>query len=260
MDNPTKENLTKLLSLIERISQIEENKWFKDELHRKLSINFSFPEYFKAQKLQYKVKAKNFYKSIDNLKLKNELVDDYIEMSWYQSVNNIDRFLLFAYYQMENLINYYCKISNVYEKLKLNKDYYTHSYSEKFQIVTYNSFYYKERQSPLSKVSIWAKLTYWMYDSKSFDWERKNHLNISNLINIRNKNSHRNSDKVNKDIETLIEILKKSDISILSFYIGILKFILKSYDRIDPEPKKINYNLNRKKKLKGLTIKGKIEV
>lgn len=260
MDKPTKENLTKLLKLIEIISKNEENKWFLNELSNRLNTNLSFPEYFKLQKSQYRVKGKNFYKSIKNKKLKIELVNDYIEMSWYQSVNNIDRFLLFAYYQMENLINYYCKISNVYEKLKLNKDYYTHSYSDNFQIVTYDSFYYNDKQKPLSKVSIWAKLTYWMYDSESIDWEKKNHINFSNLINIRNKNSHRSSEILNKDLESLIKILKKSDISILSFYTSILKFILKSYDRINPEPQKINYNLNRNKKLKGLTIKGKIDL
>lgn len=262
MDNPTKENLIKLLDLIEKLSQKEENKWFKDELSnrfiKKPNIE-SFPEYFKAQKLQYRLKGRNFYSKINDKKLSTELINDFIEMSWYQSVNNIDRFLLFVFYQMENLINYYCKVSNVFEKLKLNKDCYTHSYNERFTIIPYDSFYFKGVQKPLEKINIWAKLTYWMCDSKSIDWELKNHFNISNLINIRNKNSHRSSELINEDLLSLINSIKKSDITAFSFYVNILKHILKTFEKVNPEVRKLEI-MTDIKKLKGPNIIGKIDL
>jgi hypothetical protein len=262
MDNPTKENLIKLLDLIEKLSQKEEHKWFKDELSNKFSEKSnidSFPEYFKAQRLQYKIKAKNFYSTINDKKLKLELINDYVEMSWHQSVNNIDRFLLFVFYQMENLINYYCKISNAFEKLELNKDYYTYSFNEKFNIITYDSFYFRGNQKPLAKINIWAKLTYWMHDSDSIEWESKNHFNLSNLINIRNKNSHRNSEIKNEDMLSLIESIKKSDITAFSFYVNILKQILKSFEKVNPKLRKLEIKPT-KQKLKGLSVKGKIDL
>lgn len=262
MEKPSKESLLKLLDLISKISELEGNQWFRKELSNRFyekSFSDSFPEYFKKQKQQYKIKGRNFYSDIKDKNLRNELVIDFVEMSWYQSINNINRFMLFAFYQMENLINYYCLISNSFEKIIVNKDFYSHSYNEKFTVIPYDSFYFKETKKPLEKINIWAKLTYWAIDSNSIDWESNNHYNISNLIKFRNENSHRNSELVNEELVQLINTIKKADITVLSFYINILKYISKSLDKVNPEVKKLEIKVERKK-IEGPKVIGKIDL
>ena len=262
MENPNKESLKKLINLIENLSSIEDNLWFKNELLLKLGGDpkiESFPEYFKSQKLQFKIKARNFYSEINDTKLKNELVNDFIEMSCYQSVNNVNRFVLFTFYQMENLINYYCRVSNSFEKIKKNKDYYTHSYSKGFNITPVDSFFFNNEPKAIEKINIWSKLTFWMKDSNSVDWERENHTNFFNLITIRNANSHRNSELNNDGLLIKIEKLKKSDLTALSFYISILKHITSTLRNVNTEVKRLEVK-RESNKLKGTTVMGKIDL
>ncbi|WP_418637583.1 hypothetical protein [Winogradskyella sp.] len=240
MENPSKESLQKLLRLIGELCEIEENHWFKESLASMLSVNYefeNFPEFLKHQKNQFRLKGKSFYESIGDVKLKKELVGDYIEMSWYQSINNLDRFMLFAFYQMENLLNHYITISNAYEKIDKNKDYYTHQYKSNFIVLVYDSFFYNNKKKSIDKINIWAKLTFWMKDSDNVKWEQLNHRNISNLISVRNANSHRNSNSKNEYVVNTIETLKKLDISSLGFYYNVLRKVLESYKDVNPNVK-----------------------
>ncbi len=266
MDNPNKESLEKLLHLIDELCQIEGNKWFEEKLKNKFSKGYNFenfPEFLKAQKLQFKIKGRSFYSSIKDKKLKKELIDDYIEMSWYQTVNDVSRFILFCFYQMENMLNSYISISNAYEKIKVNKDYYSYSYSEKFSFVPYDRFFYKkfknnvneEYKNPIEKIDIWSKITFWMIDAKLQDWEKENHWNISNMINIRNANSHRNSSIQNNKLGEEIKKLKSSDFSRLGFYINILRKIIESFKKIDPKVKKYDV-VTKRPKLEGPKFSG----
>lgn len=262
MENPSKASLEKLLHLIYELCTLEENKWFKDTLSSKFSSNTgfeNFPSFIKHQKNQFRLKGKSFYLIISDPKLKKELIEDYMEMSWYQSINNLNRFMLFAFYQMENLLNYYISISNAFEKINANKNYYTHQYASNFTVLVYDGFFYKEEMKSIESINIWSKLTFWMIDSNNKEWEKLNHRNIGNLISIRNANSHRSSNSNNEYVENTIEILRKSDFSSLSFYINVLKGILESYKTVDPTVK-IFENKMERQKLPGLKIVGKIDL
>lgn len=241
MNNPSKANLEKLLNLIDEICAIEENRWFKESLSSKFSSENgfeNFPAFLRYQKSQFRIKGRLFYKDIPDIKLKNELINDYIEMSWYQSINNLDRFMLFVFYQMENLINYYILISNAFEKIRVNKEYSTYEYSPKFIVNIKKDFYnHNNDEKSIEKIRVWSKLTFWMIDSKNYDWEEKNHRNLSNLITIRNSISHRSSNIKNEYIDRFIKNLKESSFSDLGYYINVLKKILESCKSVDSNVK-----------------------
>ncbi len=228
MSKTNKESLEKLLVFISDICEREENKWFKRALIQKLTSDNgfeNFPEFVKYQKKQFKLKGNIFYSDITDKKLKKQLADDYIEMCWYQSINRIDRFLLFAFYQMENLLNYYARTTNAHDKIEKNNKKYTHEYAPKFIVTTHTSFFQKGKRNPIEKVNIWAKVTYWMIETGFVIWEKSNHSAISNLINVRNNESHRDSQKNSKYVDSVLLFHKKSDFSALGFYTGVIKKI-----------------------------------
>lgn len=229
MKEVKKENLEQLLDFIEEICNKDEFQWFKISLLNNLSTDNgfeNFPEFIKYQKKQFKLKANIFYKNITDSKLKNQLVNDYIEMSWYQSINRTERFLLFVFYQVENLLNYYIKKSNAHIKIKSNRSKYFIEYSKSFKVDSYKSFInYKGENISINKINIWAKITYWVIDSNSIVWEKSNHSTISNLINVRNNQSHRNSQNENKNVDNILLFHKKADFSSLGFYIQVIKKI-----------------------------------
>lgn len=258
MTKYSKESLEKLLDLIDEICKDEENLWFKEKLGKN---NISdFPSYFKLLKKQYKIKGENFYKKIEKGKLRNQLISDFSEMMWFQNINNINRFLLFLFYQYENMINFYCIKSNAYDKIESNKNYFIHQFNPTFTVICVDSFFKNEIRNPIEKVNIWAKTIFWILDSKNIDWEKNNHNNISNLIQTRNQNSHRNTFSNGMENLTAIEMLVKSDFSSLSFYINILKKLIETINTINPN-EKINDNktLSELPKLKGLKILGTID-
>ena len=268
MSNPKLESLDKLLDFIDDLCKKEENKWFKEKLIEKFSTSTgfeNFPSFLKYQKKQFRIKGRHFYANVKDEKLKQELINDYVEMAWYQSINNMNRFVLFAFYQMENLLNYYVILSNGLEKINANKDYFTISYDDKFNIDCLNGFFSYDRYKneytpkPIEKINIWSKLTFWVLDSDSKEWEKFNHSNISNMINIRNANSHRSSNTNNDSTNKTIEYLNKSDFSSLGFYINILKRIVDSFEKVDPKVKIYEIKIERKK-LAGLTVKGNIDL
>lgn len=229
MGEVKKESLEKLLVLIDDICSKDENFWFKKKLLLTISNNNgfeNFPEFVKYQKRQFRIKGNVFYKDIKDIKIKNELILDYMEMCWYQSINRVDRFVLFAFYQMENLLNYYSEKSGAFNKIKNNQNYYKHSYAPKFNIDAFKSYFHNNQAQSIEKINIWAKITYWMIETNSINWEKLNHTTLSNLVNIRNNESHRYSLIENENVNTTIDILKKSDFSVLGFYIKVLRKIL----------------------------------
>ncbi len=268
MNNPKVESLEKLLDLIDKLCIQEENQWFKEKLVEKFSKSpgfENFPEFLKYQKKQFKIKGRYFYEKIKDEKLKLELINDFIEMSWYQSINNVNRFALSTYCQMENLLNFYSIKSNAFEKIFANKNYYTIKYTDKFTVESLKSYFYypydKNTFKSIEKVNIWAKITYWVLDSKikMTDWEKDYHSSTSNLINIRNITTHRSSISKNDSTKNTIAYLKKADLSSLGFYINILKEIVGTLKDIDPTVKIHDINLE-KPKIKAPKIVGKIDL
>jgi len=228
MSNTSKESLEKLLVFISDICEHDENSWFKKALIQKLTTDNgfeNFPGFVKYQKKQFKLKANIFYSDITDLKLKKQLINDYIEMCWYQSLNRIDRFLLYAFYQIENLLNYYARTTNAHQNIKGEPDKYNHEYAPKFIVKSSKGFFSDKGVISIEKVNIWAKITYWMIETGSISWEKSNHFAISNLINVRNSESHRDSRKNSDNVESVLLFHKKADFSALGFYINVIKKI-----------------------------------
>ncbi|MEP6262745.1 MAG: hypothetical protein ABJ092_14310 [Gillisia sp.] len=157
-------------------------------------------------------------------------------MQWYQTTHDVERFLLFTFYQMENLLNYYCTSNNAFDKIKANPTKYDHSYSDKFIVSCSRNF---AGAKNIEKVnSIWAKFTFWLIESNKIKWYTpQRSSNVWDLVNIRNKISHRSSQSLpSPNVEEQIEKLHKEDFSRLGFYIGVLKEIRDSLNEIDKKP------------------------
>lgn len=235
--NYNKESLSKLLLLIDEIGAKPENSWFKEVLTQKFggasgSSFDDFPTFLMHLKKNYKLKATEFYKNIHDKKLKKELVKDNVEMQWYQATHDVERFLLFTFYQVENLLNYYCIKADAYDKIEKDKNRYQHSFG--FTVICYDNFFNKNSGStiPIEKVNpIYAKIAFWLVNSTRTGWYKSysNSYNMSDLIKTRNLISHRSStSEPDANILKRIESLRRKDFSSLSFYINILKEIVKS--------------------------------
>lgn len=262
-----KDTLQKLLLLISDISEDPKNLWFKEELHKIYGIPKppafnDFPTFLKHLKRNYKIKAKEFYKNIKDQKLKNELVKDNVEMQWHQTSHDVERFLLFTFYQIENLLNYYCIKTDCHTKIEKDKNRFQHSFGP-IHIVCADNFFDNRtgEKKAISKVTpIYAKIAYWLINSNRVNWYSSSSYNMSNLIKIRNKINHRSSSSpIDKNILETLELLKKQDFSSLSFYINILKEIVKTINEIGKEAISIE-PIEQKHSRNGLKIKGKIDL
>lgn len=266
MDEKNK-NLQNLLKLVKELSSKDDLEWFKNDLilhfssstkptdstdNKSLKNNFKFndfPSFLRFQKKNFRLKGKTFYVNIKEIELKNQLINDFVEMNWFLNMNDIDRFMLFTFYQFENLLNYYCTKSNCFEKIEKNKNFFIESFAENFVVICSDNFFYKTECKSIEKVSIWAKLVFWFKDSNNDEWEEGNHTNISNLIFIRNKNAHRQPKYSNEKVINTISRLEKQDISKFSFYINILSHILKSFEFIDTRVVELNIKNKKNKRI-----------
>lgn len=258
-----KESLACLLKLIVEICRDSDNEWFKDELSLYFSENNSvasdFPSLIRYLKVEYKKKGLKFYQNINDPKLKNDLIKDFVEMYFNHSLNDMGKFIQFTCYQMENLLNYYCTKSNSFEKIIANKNYYGHNYNEKFIVSCHQSFFILDKPKELNNVNLWAKMTFWLTDTNKLDWYKNRHNNVSNIINLRNEYSHRNSISNNEANKKIIKELTLADFNSISFYISILKEILSSFTSIDPTVKIMDVK-QEPFKLKGVTTVGFINL
>lgn len=263
-----KESLEKLIFLIEEICNDEQNHWFKEALFKRIVLgeellsgnsNPEFGAYFKLLKKQFRLKASKLYAEIKDIKLKNDLIGDCIKMYWFQVNNDVDQLFLHAFYQMENLLNYYAHKSNAFEKIKTNKDFYSHYFSETFTVSGYSNFFNSDNTpKDLDKVHIWGKIVFWAYDSNRVEYLKSNNPQFYQLIKIRNRNSHRNSTSIKSD-EYSTEIIRVSDYSAFGFYMNILKEILKSVADINTSIEKKSFEAT-KVVLPGPKIIGKIDL
>jgi len=229
-----KEQLKELLKFIDDLIVDPENEWFAEDLRSKFegdniniaSSTISFDEFVKFQRKIFKVKAREFYKSIQDIQLKSELERDFQEMMWWRLMNNIERQYLFAYYQIENILNHYILERNAFEKIKINSEKYVVKFSDSFEVRCMSYFFSKDSPNDIEKISsIQAKIAFWCVEEFVKDWVVKNNSIIINLVQIRNLLSHRNS-KANK-IKILIKVedMKKSDDSYFGFLMNFLRKI-----------------------------------
>lgn len=227
-----KESLEKLLFLIEEICLDKENDWFSKKLVENLLGNRNYsvfnetadlPSFFRLLKKHFKIKAFHFYSNIYDEKLRSELTKDCVKMYWYQINNDVESMFIHAYFQMENMLNYYVSNTDAYQRILNNPTKYIYN-NRNFTVDCYTNFFYNDVEKPLVNISIWSKLAYWAMDSNKYDFLLKNHKNFSILINIRNDNIHKSSTFERKTDSFLIDF-KKFDYSAFSYYINAIKTI-----------------------------------
>ena len=145
--NYKKESLEKLIVLIKEICESDENQWFKENLFLELGListksrsENDFGSYFNLLKKQFKIKAKKLYENINDKDLKKQLINDCVKMYWYQVNNDVNQMFMYAFYQLENMLNHYINKSNCFNKIIKNKNFYTHTFNDKFIIICSKSF------------------------------------------------------------------------------------------------------------------------
>lgn len=267
--NYKKDSLEKLLLLIDDVLSKPENEWFRQELAKRFTKNESilgFPEFAKLLRKNFKKKAKKIYSDFNDENLRQTLIKDNIEMQWYLVLNDPGRFLLFLYYQIELLLNKYCIDYKSYEKINSEKNRYYYKFSDRFEVVCFDNFYFKDqnglvRQKPFEKInSIWAKLIFFVVDSNNVEWLVQNKSNFDTLFNIRNKMSHRGLEIENESDYYYQKLKKLSilDISAYSFYTNLITKILNSFNKNFISNYQDISEVN--KKLPGLKILGKVNL
>jgi hypothetical protein len=191
-----KESLEKLLILIEDICKDEENLWFKNKLHSRFSffnslINSS-NTYFEIKKDTSKIiKLLNLnptisvdysfikYKllrtrlELDNIRMENIRYD----LKETDEMKRLYDFCINAFYQIENLINYF-----YYEKFKKIEDLLSH-----LENIKETKFKRKEEKN-IGDIPIFIKIYAF---NKTYFKEDYTGYNIDSLRLIRNEGLHR---------------------------------------------------------------------
>ena len=242
MQEGDKKNIKDLIRLVKELCEQDSFNWLKKELIDYFSLEIDktlpnkklfnngyefddFPSFLRFQKNQFRKKGRRFYERVDDAELKNILINDYVEMNWNLFVNNIDRFMLFNFYQLENLLNYYCQKNDAEKKIKNNNQAYKFSSTnEKFNVdfenlKTYNS---KINLNFLQKIAFWAN------DSNNFDFLDMNYGNFYDIKNVRDKNSHRGGAESYGYINTITKLLNKDFLTNFNWYVQILNQLLLS--------------------------------
>lgn len=195
-----KESLEKLLLLIDEICNEGENIWFKNELRRKFSNNESDisliynriqdvkNDTLKIKKLlNFSPEIKIDYSYIKHQLLIKRLEADYLRMenvrydlSEKDEVKRLYDYCVNAFYQIENLINYYYheKFPNIIDLL---------NHLEKVPNIVFK----RKEERNVGDIIISTKIlafsnTYYSFDNKDFTG-----FNIDNLRQIRNEGVHR---------------------------------------------------------------------
>ncbi len=127
--NNNKENLIKLLKLVDEISKQPGNEWFKRELDRNpvnksMDVNSTAIEeiYEYCIKVIIKDHAQKFYSDFKLLDIKERLIEDFIRMEKFRREDNFEGFCLAAYQQLEAITNSLAEKLSLLEYLQQNKD------------------------------------------------------------------------------------------------------------------------------------------
>jgi len=223
------EHLGALLEFLDDILVHPENNWFKEELLKILTWegiapdgrNVYFTGFIKNLRANYIDKSKYFYRNVKNKKLRSELERDFQEMLWWKMMNNVKRQYSFAFYQMENMLNYFISNSNALEKVIKDPKRFTLKFNEKFIVRCGDDI----KTNDITKVkSIYTKIVIWAYEKDKVDWllTFPNKYNIDNIVNIRNLNSHQNSQKDSPYYDNLVKEFKHGDETNHGYVINIL--------------------------------------
>lgn len=210
MSMEDKDKIKEVLKLLIEKLKKPENKELMDEL----LLNCGFFEvdgitdsaFVRLQRKVLRQKSRLYYKDIKDAQLKKELIDAHSQMLWYKTINELEKYFVYVNYQVENMLNYYIKNNDAFNKIRLDERKYCKTIfsSEKYTLTIDCSIYFfnKNNQQPnkISKIaSLWAKLLFWSIDSGEPDFTVKQYNNLSAIIDIRNEQNHadyeRNSNK-----------------------------------------------------------------
>lgn len=128
--NYKKENLIKLLKLIDDISSQPDNYWFRDMLCQKLLSNNSnslsspkFEEIYEHCIRKIIIEhAEKFYSDFKLLVVKDKLIEDFIRMEKFRRDDNFEDFCLAAYQQLELIISTLIISPEFWNYFRENKD------------------------------------------------------------------------------------------------------------------------------------------
>jgi hypothetical protein len=248
MSNETKNVKVDLEEYLKAIDNLVlNNSEAKEMLENKFSNYAQFPSYLRKTFKDLKIKARNYYKSIEEPNLKNQLVNDHVLMQWHRNNNQMELYVVYVAFQMESLLNHYCEKSSAFEWIYLNKDYYYFEYNSSFKVDVCKSFFTKkwnkekvvrfEKKQNISKVNnIWAKYTYWMLQERGlvFDWVKANHASkVSTIVQVRNSTIHRGGAKLDEYFLGVIEKMKTTDSVDTHYYSFILDKLILTLDKLD---------------------------
>jgi hypothetical protein len=188
-----KESLEKLLKLIEEISSDSENLWFKEELSKRFQNDstkdddiFKNTETIKKHlsispqlSIDYSFINHNILKNrleLDNLRMENVRID----LKEKDEIKRIYDYIIYAFYQIENLINFF-----YFSKYPDIKDFIIH-----LESIPYTKFKKNSYQTDISDITISTKIytfnrTYFKIDEASVGYS------IDSLRRIRNEGLHR---------------------------------------------------------------------
>ncbi len=192
----------RLHSLVEQLAtqSPELLEYLRQEVNAAISTKTT-DSFIKLQRMNMRQKGRLFYAEIENIKLKNQLINDYANMLWYKCVGDIPHMFSYILFQMENMLNaFIIAIPNSYENIKTSPDKYTYSFSNPkqktpFIVKTKDSFIKSDGTNQiLEKIGIWGKYTYWFVETMQTEqFKQYTHSLVSDIINLRNTTEHRNS-------------------------------------------------------------------
>jgi hypothetical protein len=246
--NYRKENLLKLLNLVEEIAKDKNNDWFKDDLYKRLFFNSYKPIsspvideiYEHCIRKIIKEHAEQFYADFKLTKIKEKLIDDFVRMEKFRRDDNFEDFCLAAFQQIEAIVN---ELSTENIRLYFQKEYNTithksknkanNSYEEKrlWQLILYPGMTKEELNKKIEKnLQDWDFLERFKLVSFYYNFNKKiynhhdfnsNYFLLYDLYQTRNLN-HRGGKTTEKQ-DTVIRKVKSNTHKYYFKFLGFLE-------------------------------------
>lgn len=204
-----------LLSCINAVLQQPGYGELVDELHK--IIIKKYPErssdgyldsYLRLQRDKCKRKAKNYYKSVSNKVLKEQLIEDHARMLWSKIVDDVESYFTYVNLQIECMLNYYLSTFDFRSLILAEPDKFIHNLEINkkggytLPIDCTKDLHEVNGQKGVYKFSsLWCKIWVWAVCSGHKDLIINNASNIEPIIKIRNLNNHRDISSSRKGVE-----------------------------------------------------------
>ena len=237
-----KEDIKRVLKLLSEKLKLPENKELLEQFILDCGVfeteGFNDSAFVRLQRKVLRQKSRNYYKNINNVKLKKELIEAHSNMLWFRAINELEKFFLYVNHQIENMLNYYIRENDAFTKIEQNPNLYKtiikipNSTFER-NIDCHKYFFYYDKNEKKMKpndvpkiVSLWAKLLFWSIDfNGDSSFLHNQHNNLSSIIDIRNEESHADYDRQSNKCSWWYE---QEDGFSLAFIEAILKTVRNS--------------------------------